>query len=164
MKIILIGFMGAGKTAISKLLAAKLHLQRREMDDLITEKSGRKSNWEIFDKDGELVFRELEIAVAKDLRSEQNIVISTGGGVILNKINIDYLRKDGIIIFLKNAFETSEKRLPEGKRPPLFRDIRQAKKLYDFRQPLYNFYADIVIETDTKTPEEVVEEIISKLN
>lgn len=163
MKIIIIGFMGAGKTTVSKELANKLNIKRIEMDDLITIKSGRNSNWEIFDKDGEVGFREFEIAVAKDLRGETDVIISTGGGIILNQINFLYLKEGSIVIFLKNSFETSTKRLDENHRPPLFRDEQKAKVLFDLRLPLYEYYADIVIETDNKPVDEIVNKILEKI-
>lgn len=163
MKIILIGFMGAGKTTVSKELASILDLNRIEMDDLITIKSGRNSNWEIFEKDGEIAFREFEIAVAKDLKNVTNAIISTGGGIILNQINFLYLKHEAVVIFLKNSFETSIKRLDNNHRPPLFRDEKKAKVLYDIRLPLYEYYADIIIKTDNKSIDTVINEIVEKV-
>ena len=155
--------MGAGKTTVSKELANRLNVKRIEMDDLITGKSERKTIREIFDKDGELGFREFEISVAKDLQGVTNAIISTGGGVILNQINFLYLKKDAIVIFLKNSFETSGKRLHKNNRPPLFRDEKKAKILYDLRLPLYEYYSDIIIETDNKPVESIVNEILSNI-
>ena len=83
MNIILIGFMGSGKTAISQELGKKLNLPAIDMDDLIEEKAGMTTP-EIFDKFGEKRFRELETEVAKELGEKSNIIIATGGGVILN--------------------------------------------------------------------------------
>lgn len=162
MKIILIGFMGAGKTTIAKLLAQKLNIEFIDMDDLVIQKSGRSSGKEIFEKDGELFFRELEIEVARDLQQKQNVVLSTGGGVVMNKIILDYLGQDGIIIFLKTSYEETKKRVVESDRP-LFQDVISAKKLYDFRLPLYEHYANAIVETDNKTKDAVVDEIIKHL-
>lgn len=161
--IILIGFMGAGKTSLAKILTEKLQYDYIDMDTQIIEKSGRSSDTEIFDKDGENIFRELEIAVAKELQNNNNTVISTGGGVVMNKIILDYLKKNGVVVFLKNSFETAQKRVEKNRIPPLFRDIEQAKKLYAFRLPLYAKYADIIVETDSKSLPETAEEIITKI-
>jgi shikimate kinase len=163
MKIILIGFMGSGKTTIAKILAKKLGLERIDMDELIIKNSGRTSDREIFEKDGELAFRELEIAVAKELEEKDNAVISTGGGVVMNTINLLYLKKNGKVIFLKNDFETSKKRVDKNNPPPLFQNETKAQELYQLRLPLYTYNADIIITTDDKTKEEVTEEIIKNL-
>jgi shikimate kinase len=163
MNIILIGFMGAGKTSLAKILAKKLDFKAIDMDLLIVEKSGRKSVGEIFEKDGELAFREYEILVANEIKDEQNCVITTGGGIVMNKINIDYLKKNGKIIFLKNTFETSQKRIANPHQRPLFKDPKRAKELYDLRLPLYTYYADTIVETDSKHLDEVAEEVIKAL-
>jgi shikimate kinase len=163
MKIVLIGFMGAGKTSIATLLAGRLSFGIIDMDQCIIKESGRISDTEIFDKDGEEVFRTLETKIAEGLKDADNVVISTGGGIISNKTNIDSLKNNAVIIFLKNTFETSKKRLYKNNLPPLFRNKKNAKKLYIERLPLYLKYADIVIETDKKSKEEIVKEIIKKV-
>ena len=162
MKIILIGFMGAGKTTVAKLLAEKLRLEYVDMDDLVLEKSAESSIKEIFDKAGELAFRELEIAVAKELQHRQNVVLATGGGVVMNKIILDYLGQGGVIVFLKTSYEESESRADKSTRP-LFRDPVKAKDLYNFRLPLYERYAGMIIETDKKTAKTVADELIRQL-
>ena len=98
--IALIGFMGTGKTAVGKALAAKLGREFVELDSLIEQKAG-KTIPEIFQQDGEIGFRELEIEVAKEVAVKKKAVIACGGGIVLNKINIDRLRKEGIIEKLK---------------------------------------------------------------
>jgi len=103
MKIILIGFMGSGKTTVASILAKKLNLEVIEMDDLIIKKSGKSIN-QIFNQDGEERFREMEIEVSKSLMSKDECIISSGGGIVMNKINIDFLRKNGKIVFLKKSF------------------------------------------------------------
>jgi shikimate kinase len=163
MKIILIGFMGGGKTAIARLVAKKLGLEKVEMDELIVKKSGRNSDREIFAKDGESIFRQLETQVAQELQNSDNTVISTGGGIIMNNINMECLKKNGVVIYLQHSFETAEKRLDKENPPPLFRDKQKAKELYFKRLPLYKKYADIIIETDTKTLQEVTNEIVEKV-
>lgn len=162
MKFILIGFMGAGKTSIGKALANKLKLKMIEMDDLILKKSGRKSIEELFSKDGERQFREWEIEVAKDLQDRNNLIISTGGGVVMNRIILDYLRSNGKTIFLKTSFFEIEKRLKNDSSRPLFKDKNKARKLFSFRQSLYKEYADLIVFTDGKSVKKITYEIISK--
>ncbi len=97
--IALIGFMGTGKTAAGKALAERLGKEFIELDALIELKAG-KTIPEIFQQDGEVIFRELEIGVTKEVSQRKNAVIACGGGVVLNKINIDRLRKECLIVYL----------------------------------------------------------------
>ena len=104
--IALIGFMATGKTSVGKKLAENLGKDYTfiEMDKMIVEKAG-KSIPEIFTDDGEIRFREYEIAVCKEVSNYDNVIISCGGGVVLNKINIDYLKKNCYIILLEASIE-----------------------------------------------------------
>jgi len=163
MKIILIGFMGTGKSIVAPLLATKLGLRVIEMDDLIVKKSGGKSIKEIFEEGGEVTFRELEIAVGKDLQDEANAVISTGGGVVMNRLILDYLANDAVVVELSASFDTILKRISPAIPRPLFKDKGQAKALYELRKPLYGKYATVHVTTDDKSIEQVVDEIILKL-
>lgn len=164
MKIVLIGFMGSGKTEVARLLSEKLNLEFIDMDDLVLEKSSRKTINEIFNKDGEKYFRELEVQVAKKLSSLDNIIVSSGGGVIMNKITMNYLTKNSTVVYLKLSFDKSVERVKLKKiRPPLFKNIARAKKLFKIRQPIYESFADIIINTDNKNVNEVVDDISVKL-
>jgi shikimate dehydrogenase len=138
--------MGSGKTTLAKILADALGWKAIEMDDLILKKSGRQSVAEIFEKDGESVFRKLEAQIAKELSNTNNKIISTGGGVIANAKNIANLKKNGRIIYLKDSFENIRGRLKKDKTRPLFQDLKKAKKLFQLRQPLYAKYADKIID------------------
>lgn len=163
MNIVLIGFMCSGKTTLAPILAKKLVKQFVEMDELVRKKAGKTAE-EIFAQDGEKAYRNLEIEVAKDLQNEKNVVISTGGGVVMNEIIIDYFKKaDSVIVFLDASFDTLQKRLNPKIPRPLFKNIEDAKKLYDMRLPLYKKYADIHIVTDNKSPSDIVEEILKQI-
>ncbi|MBI3366710.1 shikimate kinase [Candidatus Roizmanbacteria bacterium] len=163
MKIVLIGFMGSGKTSVSHVLAKKLSIQCIEIDEFILKASGRTSTNEIFDIDGEEKFRELEIETAKKLRNIQNVIISTGGGIVMNKINLNYLNHGGNIVFLNASFEIIRKRLSGDNSRPLFRDLKKAKKLFNFRLPLYKEYSNMKIGTDNLTIDQVVAKLVNKL-
>ena len=158
--IVLIGFMGSGKTRLAEILSKKLNMKFVEMNDMVLAKSKRKSINEIFDKDGETHFRELEIEIAKELRDVENAVIATGGGVIVNRIVLDYLSENGYVIYLRVGFNEAKRRLKDFNDRPNFRDPRYAKKLYNFRKALYRAYADDYVRTDKKTLEEVASEIV----
>lgn len=164
MKITLIGFMGVGKSTVAKVLSQKLQIPYVEMDELIIKKSNKKSINEIFKHHGELEFRELEIEVSKDLKNSSNIIISSGGGVVMNKINIDYLKHNGLVIQLDGNFETIVKRIGNVEDRPLFKNKQSAKSLYNFRKSLYARYADHSISTDNLTVDEVVTHLIKTIN
>ncbi|MEK7172465.1 MAG: shikimate kinase [Patescibacteria group bacterium] len=177
MKIILIGFMGAGKSFFAKRLAERLGLESIEMDKLVLEKSGRANIKEIFEKDGEIKFRELEIEIAKELQEKNDVVIDTGGGVVLNKIILDYLKKDGVVVFLNSSLEIIEKRFQDDKTRPLWQDKEKFRQLHKWRLPLYQQYADVEVDTSwplffipngkshemTPEAEKILEEITKKI-
>lgn len=163
MKIILIGFMGAGKSSVARALEKKLGINMVEIDDLIVKKSGRKTIKEIFEKDGEKHFRTLETKVCQSLKSQDNMIISTGGGVIGNRTNIKNLKDKGRIFYLKTSFSAINKRLKSDKTRPLFKDKKAVKKLFNIRQNLYEKFADKIIVTDDKTVNEVVNCLVNLL-
>ncbi|MFH1169598.1 MAG: shikimate kinase [Chloroflexota bacterium] len=162
--IALIGFMGVGKTSVAKALAAKLGKEFIEMDAIIEQKAG-KSIAEMFQQDGEIAFRELEIAVAKEVSQKQNAVIACGGGVVLNRINIDRLKQECIIVYLAAAPAVILQRTSEGDRPLLRTPDRAfaIRKLLEFRQPFYERAADIEIDTSGMDADSVAEQIMSRI-
>jgi len=167
--IALIGFMATGKTTIGKALADKLGNDYNfiETDQIIIEDAG-KSIPEIFTEDGEIRFREYEIAACKKASQLKNAVISCGGGVVLNKINIDYLKKNSYIVLLKSTSEEIyERAMKDGKesRPVINKEDPKSEieKVLIFRRPFYEAAAEIIIETKGKEIEEKVQEIISKI-
>jgi shikimate kinase len=161
MKIILIGFMGSGKSTIAKKLEYLLKLPIIEMDELVFQKTKTKDMHEIFAKGGELLLRATEIAIAQEHATTDNAIVSTGAGVVMNKIILDYLKKpNDKIYFLNVPFQTLSMRLANDRSRPLFKNSLDAKSLYNFRQPLYLQYADHVIEADKKTTEEIAQEIV----
>lgn len=165
MNIVLIGFMGAGKTTVARLLAQRLNLKWVDTDDLVEDRAGLKTH-EIFHTFGEVRYRELEIEVGKLLQGSMELVIATGGGVVLNKLILDYLtHKGGIIIYLDATFETLRLRVKSHSRPrPLFQDVSKAKELYRFRLPIYKKYADVTVTTEHKRPKQIVSTIISYIS
>ncbi len=164
--IALIGFMGTGKTAVGKALAEKLDREFIETDSLIEQKAG-KTIPKIFEQDGEVTFRELEIEVTKEVAERKKVVIACGGGVVLNKINIDRLRKECIIVCLTASPRVILKRTSSDENErPLFRTANRAwhiQELLRFRKPFYERAADIKIDTSQLDINAVVEQIISKL-
>lgn len=162
----LIGFMGVGKTAVGKVLAERLNREFVELDSLIEQKAG-KSIPEIFQQDGEVTFRELEIEVTKEVSRNKNLVIACGGGIVLNKINIDRLREGARIVYLTASPKVILKRVSndEGKRPLLnaTNKVSNIQELLRFRRPFYERAADIKINTSKLDINSVAEQIIMKL-
>ncbi len=160
MNIVLIGFMGAGKSSVAKHLSQRMGLLHVETDELVYKKTDTKNMHEVFAQGGELLLRETEIAIAREYAAKKNLVLSTGGGIILNKIALDYFKnKGGKVIFLNASFATIAQRLAEDDSRPLFKQAASAKELYDFRFPLYLNYADEVIDVDSLSVDEIVEKI-----
>jgi shikimate kinase len=161
--IVVIGFMGSGKTEVSKVLGKKLGRKVIEVDDLIIGKSKRKTINDIFEKDGETVFREFEIEAAKDIKDEKGVIISTGGGAVMNKIIMDYYRENGEVVYLETSFHECAKRLEPFNDRPLFKNLLGARKLFEFRRPLYDYYSDYMVNTNGKTIKQIADEIIRKI-
>lgn len=162
MKIILIGFMGTGKTSVATQIGSMLQWPVIEMDQLVFERTNTKSMHEVFAKGGELLLRETEIEISKTLATAENSVISTGAGVVMNKINVDYLRQcNGKTFWLNGSFSTITARLADDTSRPLFKDVAEAKSLYDFRLPLYLKYADTTVNIENKSAEAIAHEIVN---
>jgi len=165
--IALIGFMGAGKSAIGWALAQRLGWQFVEVDALI-EKMAGKSTAEIFQDDGEITFRELEIAVVKQVAGGQKQVIACGGGVVLNTININRLRATGVIVLLLASPQTILKRVAADKNVrPLLQNAAdpaaRIRELMHFRKPFYERAADIIVNTTRLDIKASVTQILEKL-
>ncbi len=163
-RVILIGFMGTGKSTVAKALAERLGFSVKELDALIIARSGRASIPDIFEHDGETHFRNLETEVCSAIEHERSVVISTGGGVIGRDTNMEHLTAEGsVVIFLRTSFEEILARSADLHDRPLFRNGRQARELYERRAPVYLKWADLVVDTDGKSIEEICSEILSSL-
>ena len=143
LNIVLIGMPGVGKTTIGKQLAKEFKKTFVDMDELIVNKENRTIN-EIFANDGETYFRKVEHDLCEELSTQNNLVISTGGGVILNEENVSYLCKNGLVIFLdrdiKDFVITNDR--------PLTKSKEELEKLYEQRHPLYVSSCDIKVTTN----------------
>jgi len=162
----LIGFMAAGKTAVAGVLAKKLGKQFVELDALIEHRAG-KSIADIFEQDGEIAFRELEIALTKEVSAKKNQVIACGGGLVLNKINIDRLKEQAVMVYLEASPEVILKRASSDNTVrPLLKGDRKAQtigELVRFRQPYYERAADITIDTSEMDVNTIAQKIIRLL-
>lgn len=162
--IVLTGFMGTGKTSVGKRLAKELNLKFVDTDDLIEKEAGASIK-EIFAKFGEGYFRRLESKVINEISSHTDMVISTGGGAVVNLLNLEALKKSSIIISLTASIDTILLRIGNGDERPLISqgDAKEAvSNLLKVREPFYK-KADFIIDTTGKTISDVAEEVKEKL-
>lgn len=164
MRIILIGFMGAGKTSVGKKLAKELNFDFRDTDHEI-ELLENKSISDIFEQNGEKYFRKLENNVLEKLVKNDNIVISTGGGIIITEENLNILKNEEKVIFLDGSVETIIKHLDNerNKRPLLKKSKNLNKKieeLLSIRYEKYREVSDILIDINGKNIDEVISQIL----
>jgi shikimate kinase len=162
MNLVLIGFRGAGKTTLTKELAKRLKMNFIIMDELIIKKAKLSIN-EIVTKYGWERFRDLESEVVSEVSKRDNIVIDTGGGVILREENIKNLKKNGFIIWLKVDEEVVIKRIKDSKNRPSLTNkgfIEEIKNVLMEREPIYRRIADYIIDTSYRGIDEIVNEIL----
>lgn len=165
--IVLIGYMGSGKSTVAKELRTKTGLEVIDTDALIVEEQG-KSIDEIFRTEGEEGFRRLETALLKRLEGKTSTyILSTGGGMPVREENRLILKKLGTVFLLKADTDTILERVKEDKKRPLLQGAdRRAKieKMLQERTPAYEAAADYIIGTDDRMVEEVVSEIMRLMN
>ena len=162
MNIVLIGMRGSGKTVVGKLLAERLGKQFIEMDELIVQRAGL-SIPEIVERYGWGKFRDVEEEITCEVAKLDNVVNATGGGVVTREKNIQELKKKGKLVWLKVSLDTLLKRIGgDPSRPSLTgRSQREDMEVVlAERSPIYEGAADVIIDTEDKTPEEVAEAII----
>lgn len=159
--IILIGFMGTGKSSIGKLLAQKLKWNFVDTDSLIGKSAGMTIS-EIFTKNGEPKFRDMETNVLQKVLFKENQVISTGGGIVLREANINEMKRNGVMIALSASPEIIFARTRHRKTRPVLGDkptLGRIKEILNFRAPLYA-QADYCIDTSTLSKDKIVTMIL----
>ena len=160
MNIVLCGMMGCGKTTVAAELSRITGMEQTDTDAEIVKEYGRIAD--IFEKYGEARFRELETLTVARISSRDNLIIATGGGCVLNQKNVDYLKKNGKIIFLRTRAETLVKRVEGDTERPLLAGgaEKRINELLPARTPKYLAAADFVVDTDGLSPEEIALQII----
>lgn len=154
--IVLIGMPSAGKTTIGKMLEEKLGKEFFDLDDMIIAKAG-KSIPEIFQESGEAGFRAIETEVAIEASKMNNEIIATGGGVVKHKVNMDFLRLNGITIFIDRDID---KLISSDPNRPLSSSKQALQQMYKERYPLYQKYA-AYIAVNNANIEETVDDIVN---
>ncbi len=163
--ILLIGFMGSGKTAISKCLQRKYRRNIIDIDEEIVKREKRTIP-EIFERDGEAYFRDTETTILGELEARTNLVVSCGGGAVLREENVEIMKRSGIVVYLVATPETVYERVKDCKSRPLLKENNNVEfitRLMEKRRSNYESAADIVIQTDDKSIEQICEELMKKL-
>jgi len=160
LNLVLVGFMGTGKTAVGRILAARLHRSFVEMDEQIAAKSGQSIS-DIFATQGEMAFRRMEREWVIEQSGISGRVIATGGGVILDPANMEDLQRTGLVVCLTASKETLLARLQGDHSRPLLEGDQAVRlsELMDARRSLYEAIP-IRIDTTGMSPEAVAEEVL----
>jgi len=162
MNIVLIGFRGAGKTALARLLSEKFQMELYSIDKMIEAKEGKKIR-EIVAEKGWPYFREIESQLIEEVSTLDNVIIDTGGGAVENPTNIDNLKKNGYIIYVQASLKDIKQRiLNDPDRPKLnpTLDIEDDITVtYNRRIPLYEEYSDFRVNTSLNSLEKCAEQI-----
>ena len=155
---ILLGFMGAGKTTVGRLLDPHFY----DMDELIVHQIGMSIH-DFFVQEGEEAFRKVETEILEDLLENKVNIISPGGGIVLSPYNQTLLKKNPYNIYLRVDFDTIYSRLEKDmamRRPQYLNHTRAGfKEIFEARLPLYEALATHIIDVADKTPEEIAETI-----
>ena len=166
-KVIMIGFMGAGKSSLGRRLAAKWNCRFIDTDDMIVEEQKRSIN-EIFDQEGEQYFRDLETDLLKRLKeTDETMVIAAGGGLPLREENRRILREMGEVVYLEASVDTLEKRLKGDKKRPMLRggELRERiTALMNAREEIYRAAATMILCTDHREKSESLEVLDERLS
>lgn len=167
--VVLIGYRGAGKSTVGRLLAERLNMPFVDTDKLVVRDVGR-SIVEIFEQEGEAGFRRYESEAIADLLGKRASVVSVGGGAITVEANMTVLRRLGTIVWLTAPPEVLYGRIAEdastrGARPALTSlvGLDEVKQVLADREPIYRKWADVEISTDEMAIEAVVERIASRV-
>ena len=163
--IVLIGFMGSGKSTVSDYLSTMFDMRLIEMDQEISERE-EMSIPDIFETYGEEYFRNLETELLVELQTRKNTVISCGGGAALRSENVEAMKKNGRVVLLTASPEVIFERVKDNDERPLLegrKGVREIAGLMEGRRERYEAAADIVVKTDHKTVLQVCEELVQRL-
>jgi shikimate kinase len=163
--IVLIGMMGAGKSSVGACLRRRTGLGLLDMDEIVASNFGM-SIPEVFAEHGEKKFREAETEALRRMRTEEQMIIITGGGIVLRKENVEILTSQAVIVWLDGDEETLFARASRKRNRPLLHTKNPRKtfsQILGARRPLYAKIANIRVDTSVLTDEEVAVAILAKL-
>ena len=156
-----IGFMGCGKSTVSRKFCELYDMEQIEMDEKIEQQEGMRIS-EIFSRYGEERFRDMETDFLRKLQHRRGLAVSCGGGVPLRRENVELMRKNGRIIFLTAEPQTIYERVKNNGSRPLLEGKKNPEaigEMIEQRRPAYEAAADIQVAVDGKSPEEIAKEI-----
>jgi len=159
--VVLVGFMGAGKSTIGPLVAERLGWSFLDLDTRIEERTGRRIA-ELFRDRGEPAFRELERAAAQEAMRQARLVLAAGGGAFAQPATREALRKGSVTVWLRCDLPTILARVPADGRRPLAANRAIMKALLAEREPSYQL-SEVVVDTSEGTPEAVARQVLEKL-
>ena len=165
MRVFLVGPPGAGKSTVGRHLAAHLQATFFDLDEVIQERAGADIPW-IFDVEGESGFRDRESAVVKDFASRDDVVIATGGGVVLRPENRAVMSNASTVVYLEASLSTLVSRTEGKTKRPLLvgKDVRQVlEEIMAVREPLYRDVADITVVSTGGSAKKLAGVIAEKL-
>lgn len=160
-KIFLVGLMGAGKTTVGRQLAKSMGMAFYDSDKEIVKRTGADISL-IFDLEGESGFRNRERDIIDELTNKDNIVLATGGGVVMDADSRKNLGSRGMVVYLKANVDALYARTRKDKKRPLLQDGNPRLKLEELqklREPLYMEIADLVVQTDVSSIKNIVQDI-----
>lgn len=163
--LVLIGFMGTGKTTVSRTLAKRLSMKEVDIDQCIVQRTG-KSISAIFEEDGESVFRQMETAMLAELQQQTGLIISCGGGLAMQDHNVPIMKQGGLVLLLTATPQTVLRRVRHSTHRPLLNGKMNVKAIADLmsqRSQKYKAAADLTVSTDFKSISKICEEILSLL-
>lgn len=163
--ILLIGFMGTGKSTVSRELKSKTGMPEIDMDQYIVDKENMSIS-EIFEKFGEDYFRTIETECLKEILNNTGVIVSCGGGVVVKDENVTYMKDKGKIVLLTATPETVFERVRYSNSRPILNNnmsVEFIAGLMEKRRERYLAVADVIIETDNKAVGDIAAEILNKV-
>ena len=163
--IFLIGYMGTGKSTVAAYMSKEYGMEVLEMDEMIATRENMSIS-DIFVKYGEEYFRDIETKLLVEIQSQENKVVSCGGGVVLREQNVEEMRKGGRIVLLSAEPETILERVKDDNGRPLLQGNKTVEFISEMmgkRREKYEGAADIIVQTDSKQVADICNEIHDKI-
>ena len=163
--IVLVGFMGSGKSAIGRSIAKRLGFLFLDSDQIVIDRAGGRPIAQIFEEEGEEAFRNYETLALESLRHRERCVIATGGGAVLREGNRVLLRELGLVVCLTASEDAIFERVSRTSKRPLLRTANPRETLHlllEARQPAYQAAAQITLDTTELTQPQAAEVIIAE--
>ena len=160
MTVVLVGFMGAGKTTVGRILAERLRLPFVDSDVLIEQRQGRPIK-DIFETEGEEFFRELEHRTVTGVLQGQDAVVALGGGALGDSRTREALR-NARVVYLRVSYDEALGRVGSDQFRPMLRR-RDLAAVYEARAPLYEATSGVIVDTDERRPDDIARTILEWL-